>query len=130
MIYYLAAPSVMNRKKKTYNFFQLLSALGMMLALLWLTVSTPFVYASQLQQAKQEQGCSSPICNSDEESNPFGNSTEEKTPSSTSFSEEYLHDTDHSTEFFAGASPNHLSHNAGTYIAFHGELLGPPPNVG
>lgn len=129
MIYYLAAPSVMKRKKKTYNFIQLLSAVGMILALLWLTVSTPFVYASQ-QQAKQEQGCSSPLCNSDEESNPFGNSNEEKTPNSTSFSEEYLHDSDHSTEFFEGALPNHLSQNAGTYIAFHGELLVPPPNVG
>jgi hypothetical protein len=119
----------MKRKKKTYSFFQLLSAIGMVLALLWLTVSTPFVYANQQQQAKQEQGCPSLPCNSDEESSPFGNSTEEKTPSSTSFSEEYLHDSDHSTEFFAAAAPDHLSQNAGTYIAFHGELLVPPPNV-
>ena len=131
MIYYLAAPSVMNRKKKTYNFIQLLSAVGMILALTWLTVSTPFVYANQLQQAKQEQSTgSSPLCNSEDDCDPFGNSTEEKTPNSTSFSEEYLHHSDHSTEFFAGASPNHLSQNAGTYIAFHGELLVPPPNVG
>jgi len=121
----------MRRTKKTYNLFHLLSAAGMILALLWLTVSTPFVQASQQKMAKQEQTSdkSSPLSGSEEESNPFGNSTEEKTPGSTSFSEEYLHDTHGSTHFFITITPEHLTQDDGTYIAFHGELLVPPPNV-
>jgi hypothetical protein len=119
----------MRRTKKIYNFFHLLSAVGMILALLWLTVSAPFVQESQQKLAKQEQTSNSSSPCSEEESNPFGNSTEEKTPSSTSFSEEYLHDTHASTHLFIAATPDHLTQDDGTYIAFHGELLVPPPNV-
>ena len=58
----------------------------MILALLWLTVSTPFVFANAKKQAAQNIAIntqSSPIDASEEDcTNPFGNTTEEKNPNS------------------------------------------------
>lgn len=129
--HYFAALS-MKKNRKPYNHFQLVSAICMILALLWLTVSNPFVYASQ-EKAKQCKmaNASSPMDASDEESaNPLGNSSEEKNPNSnTSFSEEYLHDHHVEEYSFSITSQYHKCENSDTYIAFHGELLVPPPNV-
>jgi hypothetical protein len=119
--------------KKTYSIFQLSSAIFMMLALLWLTISTPFVYASQQEQARQGKiaNISNPLSGNEEEApNPLGNSTEEKnSKSGNSFSEEYLHDHHLDDYFFSITAQFHKCENAGTYIAFHGELLVPPPNA-
>jgi cytoskeletal protein RodZ len=122
----------MSGKQKTYNFFQKGSAIFMIVALLWLTVSAPFVFASQQELAKQDKiaDTQSPLSGNEEEaSNPFSSTTEEKNPSSTSFSEEYLHDQHITDHFFLIATQYHNCVNAGTYIAYHGELLVPPPNV-
>lgn len=105
----------------------------MIVALLWLTISAPFVYAGQQKIAKHcnTAHAETPLpCNEEESANPFGNTTEEKAPSSSSFSEEYLHDNHKSEYFFSISSQYHKSENSGTYIAFHGELLVPPPNIG
>ena len=130
--YYLSA-LLMNRRGKPYNFFQLASATFMIMALLWLTVSAPFVFVSQQQVAKEnnQAPANSPVSDNEEEaSNAFSNTTEEKNPnSSSSFSEEYLHDHHISDYFFSVASQYHKLENAGTYIAFHGELLVPPPHI-
>ena len=118
-----------NRKK--YNKVQIVSAVLMILALLWLTISAPFVTAAHQQMAKMEKVAdnSNPLAGTEEEAgNPFGNNTEEKAPS-TSFSEEYIHDHHITHHFFSLASQFHKCEDAGTYIAFHGELLVPPPNV-
>jgi hypothetical protein len=100
---------------------------------MWLTVSTPFVIASLQQQAKQhkmEKAASSPIAGNEEDTgNPFGNNTEEKAPTSTNFSEEYLHSFHVISHFCREISQYHKHENSNTYIAFHGELLVPPPNV-
>jgi len=111
--------------------FQLVLAVCMVVALLWLTVSLPFVYAGQQELAKQEQTANANVPpGNDDETNPFGNSTEEKAPTgSNSFSEEYIHDHHRAEYFFFIASQYHKCENAGTYVAFHGELLVPPPNV-
>jgi hypothetical protein len=116
---------------KIYNPFHLLSAVFMILALLWLTISVPFVYACQQEFAKQDkmENAGSPLSVNEEEANPFGNTTEEKAPGSGSFSEEYLHDH-HSTDcFFSIVLQYHKCENADTYHAYHGELLVPPPNA-
>lgn len=130
-MYYIAA-LFMRKKCKIYTVFQMFSAVVMILVLVWFTVSTPFVYAGQQQLAKQYKliDSGSPITDSEEEtSNPFGNNTEEKTPSTSSFSEEYLHNN-HKTDYFFFVSQQYQKcANAGTYIAFHGELLVPPPNA-
>jgi len=117
---------------KKYNFYQRLSAAFMIVALLWLTISAPFVVAAQQKIAKQdrvENAISAFGGNEEEAANPFGNTTEEKAPSNSTFSEEYLHDH-HKTEYILSiVSQYHKCEDAGTYVAFHGELLVPPPNA-
>lgn len=122
----------MGKKGCIYNRFHGFSAILMTLALCWLTVSTPFVFIHQQEMAKQGNivSAENPLPPNEEEApNPFGNNTEEKAPNgSNSFSEEYLHDNHRSEYLFAIISQYHKGENAGTYIAFHGELLVPPPN--
>jgi hypothetical protein len=129
-MYYIAALS-MKKTKRKYSLVQQGSAIFMILALLWLTVSIPFVYENQQQQALHNQMANpdSPLSGNEEETNPFSNTTEEKTPSSTSFSEEYLHDHHIEDHFFSIAPTRYKCENADTYIAFHGELLVPPPDL-
>ena len=121
----------MKRSQKTTNVFQRASAVFMVAALVWLTISAPFVYAGQQQLAKQEQAANQSLPqagNEEEATNPFGNNTEEKAGSS-SFSEEYLHDHYKAEYFFSIVLRIHNHENADTYIAYHGELLVPPPDV-
>lgn len=104
----------------------------MMMALLWLTVSSPFMFADQQESAKHNKAANaaSPFAQTEEESaNPFGSASEEKAPTTTSFSEEYLHDHHITDHFFSIALQYHKCENADIYIAYHGELLVPPPNV-
>ena len=105
----------------------------MMVALLWLTVSAPFVSASQQKISGKDKiaNAVSPAADPDDEetANPFGNNTEEKSSNTnSSFSEEYLDDHSISEYFFTIMSHYPKCKDAGTYIAFHGELLVPPPN--
>ena len=121
----------MKTNRNIYTASQGVSALLMILALLWLTVSLPFTYASQQELAKDSiEKKHSAFPSSEEEScNPFSG-TEEKAPTSGSqVSEEYLHDNHKSEYLFTIVSTFHKLENAGTYIAFHGELLVPPPNA-
>ena len=118
----------MTKGKKTYSLFSKASAVLMILALLWLTVSTPFVYASQQKTAEFHKIADVDNPLNEEESNPFGNSTEEKAPTGVSLSEEYLHDYHSSDYYFILASQFHKFEDAEIYVAFHGEMLVPPPN--
>lgn len=72
---------------------------------------------------------SSTADNTDETSNPLGNTTEEKNPnSSNSFSEEFLHDQ-HTHDYWISVSFQFRKcENVDTYLAYHGELLVPPPD--
>ena len=116
--------------KRTNNAFQLASAMCMVLALLWLTISTPFVYASQQKMATyQTKSISISDCNDVEDaSKPLTNSTEEKNSNGNSFSEEYLQHHHEDDYFISISAQYHNCINAGTYTAFHGELLVPPPD--
>ena len=102
----------------------------MMLALLWLTVSIPFVYAGQKIVAAEKIAASGKAANSnDTDNNPFANTTEEKNPSGSNTLSEYLHDTD-SGDYLEAAKLMHIHHmNVPTYVAYHGELTGPPPKA-
>ena len=132
MLMYYFAPVIMKGSKRIYSFRQLFSAVFMILALLWLTVSAPFVYSSQQQIAALHDisDTTSPLDGGEEEAaNPFGNTTEEKKPSGgNSFSEEYLHHHHFDENFFSVISSSHQSETAGVYTAFHGEVQVPPPN--
>ncbi len=104
----------------------------MILALVWLTISTPFVFASQQELVKQGKIAntqSADTSNEEETAKPPVNNTEEKVPNSgNSLSEEYLHDHHIAHYFIPQVLLHHKCENADTYIAFHGELLVPPPN--
>ena len=119
----------MNKGQNTYKLKNIVSAVFMILTLVWLTVSTPFVNASQ-----QQEQISSLTLPADEEvpgsedNNPFSNTTEEKTESGSSNLSEYLHNI-HELTHPAGLLHQHdCTHHASVYVAFHGELLCPPPN--
>jgi hypothetical protein len=45
----------MKLKRKIYTNFQLASAVFMIMALLWLTVSLPFVYDNQQKQSERDK---------------------------------------------------------------------------
>ena len=104
-----------------------------MLVLLWLTVSTPFIVATQQELAKQQKTMSVdlPISdNEDDNTDASGNNNvEEKVPGTSSLSEEYLHEHHVAPDFGAILARNYKLENSGTYIAFHGELHAPPPNA-
>ncbi|HJS53855.1 MAG TPA: hypothetical protein VJ765_04905 [Chitinophagaceae bacterium] len=121
----------MRKGQPLYNLCQRISAVMMIVALAWLTISAPFVLEQHQKMAKEHISSSAqlPINDTDEESNPLSNATEEKAPNSlNTFSEEYLHDNHRSEYFFSLISQFSKGENAGIYIAFHGELLVPPPN--
>jgi hypothetical protein len=119
-------------KTGTYRLRMKLSAIFMMCALLWLTVSTPFIFTSQpgFVSQKQWDDCRDKMPSNSEESNPVNNSTEEKKPGGISVSEEYLHTHLLTNDSFLIAAQFHKFTDAAIYIAFHGEMLVPPPNTG
>lgn len=126
------AAGLMKGRKKTYNVFQLASAVIMILALVWLTVSAPFVYASQQELAKQNKASTTNMLGNAEEetNNSLGNTTEEKKPSgNNTISEEYLHHHHIDDNFISTISRFHKCENSGVYNAFHGEVHVPPPNA-
>lgn len=123
----------MKKNLKPNNVSRAASVIFMMMALLWLTISLPFQYAAQQNQAKQGVSVKveSPVSENDEDStNPFGNSTEEKcSGNGTSISEEYLHDHCNTDHFFSFNTKYYKFEDEDAYHAFHGELLVPPPNA-
>ena len=122
----------MKKIPQPYSFFLRVSAIMMIVALSWLTISAPFVFEQQQKIAKQNSSACAdlPIAGTEEEAaNPFSGSTEEKAPKTlNTFSEEYLHNHHQSEYFLTVASQFHKCENAGIYVAYHGELLVPPPN--
>jgi hypothetical protein len=125
--FYYIAPS-MKETTTAYSISRKASAILMAIALLWLTVSLPVVYAAQQQLAGVEMSSDTQADNTeDDTANPYGNNTEGKAPSTT-VSEEYLHDHHKSDYFYSIISRMHKFENADAYTAFHGEVQVPPPN--
>ena len=97
----------------------------MTLSLAWLTVSIPFVYASQQQIFSETRDIIPGAM--EEESNPFSNTTEEKTENGGNTLSEYLHDI-HTQEHMSALLERYSKcHPSDLYYAFHPELLSPPP---
>jgi len=100
------------------------SSLFMIMALFWLTVSTPFVYhAQQVQKEIQKQ------TNQTDDNNPFSNTTEEKNESSTNTLSEYLHNLPSLEKDFVFLTRLYKRYPYSIYIDHHPELLSPPPEV-
>lgn len=120
----------MRRTKSTYSLSQAASAILLVITLSWLVVSVPFVLAAQEEIAKQNTlACTdSSFPGNEEDSTPLTN-TEEKAPNSlNSVSEEYLHEYYSIESFFSIASKSYRFTSSDVYIAFHGELIVPPPD--
>lgn len=117
--------SLMN-KKRVYTKINLLSAVLMLMALVWLTVSTPFVYESQQikkELAKQQMDVT------DEDYNPFSSTTEEKSENNVTALSEYLHDLHMAEHPSTIVVKYYKCHPSDLYFAFHPELLSPPPKA-
>jgi hypothetical protein len=105
-----------------------LSSIFMMLTLAWLTVSLPFVNAAQ--QATEQQTSTDMQDAAEDDDNPFANTSEEKTPNNfNSISEEYLHDSHSFDQYVTVPSVEYRLEHVPIYIAFHGELISPPPDL-
>lgn len=117
----------MTKRNTTYDLSHIVSSIIMLLALAWLTVSTPFVYRAQQQQEKLAQQFQFPE-GGEEDFNPFATTNEEKTESgSTNFSEEYLHHGHHMDRHSTTVVTYYKCHMADEYIAYHPEFFSPPP---
>jgi hypothetical protein len=117
----------MKKRRNPYNLGHIISSIVMLVALAWLTVSTPFLYAAQQQQQElAHQGTDTP----DEDFNPFASTNEEKTESgSNTLSEEYLHHAHHIEHHFTTVVKYYKCHLADEYLAFHPEYFSPPPEA-
>lgn len=119
------------KKTKIYH-IQIWTAMSMILVLLWLTVSLPFIYHISIS-LDDTHHMSSYFDNSNSEDIAerfMTNNTEEKgSENPNTFNEEYLH------EFESGDAPSMTNmkvskseHGEDLTIAYHGELHVPPPN--
>ncbi len=123
--------------KSTNLVYRWSSGVFQILVLLWLTVSTPFVFSFQqkmnLGESRSLQVPAPSPTDKDEKSdcNPFANTTEEKTESGSTvnFSEEYLHEHHEPESFLSDLLKHARCGHSPLYIAFHGELLSPPPEA-
>jgi len=84
------------------------------MALLWLTVSLPFVVSAK-EKYKTVQLADQ------------GNTTEEKAPAP--ISEEYIHEHPEHCWSYIDLNRQYKLHHYPLYIAFHGELISPPPEL-
>lgn len=108
-----------------FSLKSVISGLFMIIALLWLTISTPFVFASQQAQQKEMQK----QAGNSEDKNPFSTTTEEKNEGGVSPLSEYLHDLNSMNHHFIVLTRIHKCHTSDLYYAYHPELLSPPPEV-
>ena len=114
----------MKKQKNKYSYGEVLSCLFMIFALLWLTVSLPFVnYANQV--AVEQTSDTTEDNNSTQQNLP----TEEKTESGSNSLSEYLHD--HHFEMHEGyvISKGYKLSPDDTYLAFHPEQVLLPPEA-
>lgn len=117
----------MKKRRPAVSLFQLSSSIFLVLTLLWLTVSTPFVYSGQ--ETKKEATQKSSDENTSDDGNPFSNTTEEKSESGFNILSEYLHDTHHIEHVSTALATYYKCHPSDLYFAYHPELLSPPPEA-
>lgn len=115
----------MKQSQRIFTTRQMGSSLFMIMALLWLTVSTPFVYKAQQESKKEIQKQSRQADNT----NPFSNTTEEKNESSVNTLSEYLHDHPSLENDFIVLTRLYKRYPSAIYCEHHPELLSPPPEA-
>ena len=102
-----------------------LAAIIMVISLVWLTVSLPFVYNFFCDNGFATEMNSSAGTEHPGEELPI-QSSEEKAPTNNA-QEEYLHGAAENLALLSLFLDHMASHNSTAYIAYHGELLSPPP---
>lgn len=115
----------MKRKQQIFSLKQLGSSLFMIATLLWLTVSTPFVYAADQVQKKEAQKQSDESKNQ----NPFSNTTEEKNESGVNTLSEFLHEHQLIDQQSITFVRYYKCYPSDLYIEYHPELISPPPEI-
>ena len=116
------------KSNSAYRFAHKVSSIIMLLALAWLTISLPFVYAQQQAQKETVQKQMEAAA-SDDDSNSVSNPTEEKSANGVNTLSEYLHESHHSELLSSLVVKYYKCHSADPYIAFHPELICPPPDA-
>jgi hypothetical protein len=119
----------MKHRKQTYNQYNIIAAVLMVITLLWLTISTPFIYANDQQQDAYAQANNTNDEQPESDDIPLGNTTEEKAGTSANTLSEYLHYIDELSDLAVSSQQHNCSHDVAVYVAFHGEMLCPPPNL-
>jgi hypothetical protein len=104
------------------------SAILMIISLVWLTVSLPFVFQAMNAHHPEHSACTDCPLPSDDEELPV-NASEEKSPVNNGAQEEYLHYQNEGLILASQFLTHSAGHHASVYIAYHGELLSPPPEV-
>jgi hypothetical protein len=109
---------------KTQPNIPLAYCLIMIVSLLWLTVSAPFIYeASKMVETQTEQTGSD-----NDESNPLAGATEERSETNSNTSSEYLNEHFHECWTFSSGREIFKCHSSDIYLAFRPELICPPPD--
>lgn len=117
----------MTKRKPQYTVKDVIASMLMLAMLTWLTVCLPIVNKSMhAAKAQTEQGCMD--CDADD-NNPLTNTNEEKSESGTSLMQEYLHEMAHLDRHFITLSSAFKGHPSDVYIAFHPDLVIPPPEA-
>lgn len=111
----------MNACGKHLSFRMMASSLVMILALLWLTVSTPFVYAASQPYTHIQ------ATDADDDGNPLNNTTEERSQTAGGSVHEILHDHSFTHELFSMRIRFMRTDPTKLYFAYNPELLSPPP---
>ncbi len=121
-------PLMKSRAITYYLLKHKLSCLVMIVTLLWLTVSTPFVYNYQQQVKKEAVQKQQSTDKSDDTSNPLSTTNEEKSESGINTLSEYLHDVHILEHYYTLLSNCFECRNSNLYLAFHPETISPPPD--
>jgi hypothetical protein len=116
----------MKQSQRTYPVRHVVSSLFMIVALVWLTLSTPFVYDAQQSLKKEAQKESK---QTGDNTNPFSNTTEEKNESSVNTLSEYLHEPPCIEKNFIMLTRLYKGYPSNIYYEYHPELLSPPPEA-
>ena len=98
----------------------------MIMTLLWLTISAPFILTVQKELNNTTAGTNKQPA--EDNANPFSGLNEEKTSSANALSE-YLHEPLSLSVPGIPALEHDSNNTLLIYIAYYGELLSPPPEA-
>lgn len=117
----------MDKNNQLFTLKHVLSSILMLAMLVWLTVCLPFVNESQ--QAAKAQTEQSDEAGQNNDGNPLSNTNEEKSESGTSLLSEYLHDISVVEHHFVTLTSFFKGHPSDLYLAYHPDLIIPPPEA-